>query len=302
VVVLLGVGACAAEREERRVEFGSYQEVDRLFEELAYTAETWRAGVREVPRAYMSRVPPRWRDRTSKEITVQHKKRLFFRALAPLVLRSSELILEDRERLQEVAVALRGGREVAAAERAWLEALAGRYGVKVEAGAGFGSEAVDELLLRVDIIPVSLALSQAAEESGWGTSRFAAEGNALFGQWSWGGKGIKPEKQRSGLGDHRIAAFDSPLDSVRAYMQNLNTHRVYARLRQRRAAMRAGSDPIRGWDLADTLDRYSERGQGYVDSLHAIMRVNHLNAADEAYLGDGPTILLIPVGRALGDS
>jgi uncharacterized FlgJ-related protein len=152
------------------------------------------------------------------------------------------------------------------------------------------------LLERVDIVPVSLALSQAAEESGWGTSRFAAEGNALFGQWTWGGEGIKPEQQRAALGDHRIAAFESPLQSVMAYMHNLNTHPAYAELRAMRARLRREGQPIRGRKLAEALTKYSERGQAYVDSLHAIMSVNHLDAADEAHLGDGPTIYLVPVG------
>ena len=145
-----------------------------------------------------------------------------------------------------------------------------------------------------------MTLSQAAEESGWGTSRFVAEGNALFGQWSWHASAIKPEKQRSGKGNYGIAAFDTTLDSVRAYMQNLNSHRAYADLRVRRADLRAQGKPVTGRILAETLTRYSERGEAYVKSLHAIMNANHLDAADDAYLGEGPVYLMIPAGEAAG--
>ena len=298
-VLLLFAVHCAgaAEPEERRFEFSSYHQIDQLFEELNYTPAAWRDGIREVPRAYLTHIPPRWRDETSKEISVQSKKRLFFRALAPFVLRSNELIVEERERLEKVLPALRAGRSVGDAERKWLGELAAHYGVTKTEETALDAEALDELLRRVDIIPVSLALSQAAEESGWGTSRFAIEGNALFGQWTWGGKGIKPQQHRAELGDYRIAAYENPIDGIRAYMRNLNTHRAYAKLRERRAEMRRKNEPIRGWDLAETLDRYSERGPAYVESLHAIMRVNHLGPADDAYLGDGPIIRLIPVGE-----
>jgi uncharacterized FlgJ-related protein len=150
--------------------------------------------------------------------------------------------------------------------------------------------------MRVDIIPPSLALAQAAEESGWGTSRFADVGNALFGQWTWS-EGIAPLEQREGKGDYRIAKFDSPLDSVRAYMLNLNTHAAYRSLRERRREMRVRGDQLSGWELAETLTSYSERGAAYVETLHTIMRVNRLAATDSAYLTDSPPIYLTPVGE-----
>ena len=287
----------AAKRPEKRFGFTSYTEVGELFEELNYTPEAWEAGIREVPRVYLTNVAPRWREKVSNEVSVLTKKRIFFRALAPLVLRSNELILRDRARLAEVRSRLDVGGEISAEERQWLAKLAVSYGVIDDESSAVDQPALDELLLRVDVVPVSLALSQCAEESGWGTSRFAAEGNALFGQWTWSGKGIKPEQQRSGMGDYRIAAFESPLGSVMAYMMNLNTHAAYAKLRARRAEMRAKGERISGWELAKTLDKYSERGPAYVESLQAIMRVNQLDPADDAFLGDGPTIYLIPVGE-----
>jgi uncharacterized FlgJ-related protein len=153
------------------------------------------------------------------------------------------------------------------------------------ADAPLDAASIEELLRRVDVIPVSLALSQSAIESGWGTSRFADEGNALFGQWSWSGKGIKPKDQRNSThGDHRIAAFESTGLSVWSYAQNLNTHRAYADLRRKREELRRAGRPVRGADLVGTLIHYSERGQAYVDELRAIMRVNRLDPADDAYL------------------
>jgi len=266
--------------EEQRLEFESYTEVLELFEQLQYTPEAWQAGIREVPRVFVTKIPERWRNETARQIDIPLKKRLFFRALAPLVLRANEMILTDRKRLQAAG----------ADDAAWVSELARRY--DVEDGDS------DELLARVDIVPVSLALSQGAEESGWGTSRFAAEGNALFGQWTWGANAIKPKQQREKLGNYGIAAFETPLQSVLAYMHNLNTHRAYSGLRARRASMRSAGEPISGRSLAETLDRYSERGIEYVKSLHAIMRVNRLDPADSAYLAQGPTMWLVPVEAA----
>jgi len=272
--------------EERRFEFESYTELLELFERLQYTPEAWQAGIREVPRVFITDIPERWRAETTKQIDVVLKKRLFFRGLAPLVLRANEMILADRARVQARA----------SEDDAWLLELARRYDVLDGDGDSLEAAEYDELLKRVDIVPVSLALSQGAEESGWGTSRFAAQGNALFGQWTWGDNAIKPEQQREKLGNYGIAAFETPLQSVLAYMHNLNTHRAYAGLRARRASMRSAGEALSGRSLAETLDRYSERGVDYVKSLHAIMRVNQLDATDAAYLAAGKTIWLVPVG------
>ena len=287
-------------RPEERFEYTSYTEVGKLFEKLNYTPEVWQAGVREVPRVFLTTIAPRWRDRVSKDVSVLEKKRIFFRSLAPLALRSNEFILRDRERLAGLRDRISGGGKISAEDRQWLTQLASDYGVAKDEEADLDGPVLEELLARVDVVPVSLVLSQCAEESGWGTSRFAAEGNALFGQWSWDGKGITPQQQRKGMGDYRIAAFETPLQSVMAYMRNLNTHAAYAGLRARRAELRAKGERISGWTLAETLDRYSERGAAYVESLHSVMRVNQLDPADDAFLGDGPTIWLVPVGEGAG--
>ncbi len=284
-------------RAVERFEFESYRDIASLAETLDYTEAAWSAGIREVPRLFLTDVPPRWRDQTSQEVSVQVKKQLFFRLLGPLALRANEFILQDRARAVPLVSRIATGAAIDPDEREWLTRLAVRYKVIANDGAPLSPGALDELLNhRVHAVPISLVLSQAAEESGWGTSRFAAEGNALFGQWSWDANAIRPQQQRAGLGDYGIAAFDTPLESIAAYMLNLNTHAAYEELRERRAEMFHDGVPVSGSQLAETLTRYSERGSEYVDSLHTIMRVNHLAPADDAYLGDGPIILLVPIG------
>ncbi len=277
-------------------EYSSYTELEPFMERLDYTQATWEAGNREVPRLYLTNVPSRWRDSTSVEVTVEIKKRLFFRLGVPLALRANELIMQDRRGVESTLPILRSGRELDLEEQEWFRGVALRYGVIEEEDGQPDSLILDELLTRLDVVPVSLVLAQAAEESGWGTSRFAAEGNALFGQWSWADGAIRPQEQREGLGDYGIASFATPLESIVAYTLNLNSHPAYAELRTRRRQMRDNRERISGLELANTLTRYSERGAEYVDTLHAIMRVNRLDALDDAYLGDGPTIHLVPVG------
>jgi Bax protein len=147
--------------------------------------------------------------------------------------------------------------------------------------------------MRADIVPVSLSLAQAASESGWGTSRFAAEGNSLFGQWSWG-KGLKPTEQRAeDLGDHRVAAFGSTGQAAYAYARNLNTQEAYRDFRLKRADLRRRNLRVSGEVLVETLIRYSERGQAYVEDLKTIIRQNRLADADDAYLRDMAVIRIV---------
>lgn len=278
------------------VAISGYQELMALFERLGYTPAAWQAGIRAVPRVYVTDLTERWRDTTVNEITVLAKKQVFFRALAPLVLHSNELIMGDRSRLEGIRKA--GSAAVSPDDARWVAWLAAEYGVTVPADGPASPSVLNELWIRVDIIPTSLALSQAAEESGWGTSRFAAQGNALFGQWTWGNAGMKPEQQRAQLGDYGLAAFETPLKSVMAYMLNLNSHPSYSDLRNLRAAARAKSAAPRGWDLAAGLSKYSERGEAYVTSLRSLMTVNKLDATDKAYLSPGPaTYLVLPTKK-----
>jgi len=287
----------SADRPVERFEFDSGAQLEKLINDLNYTPKAWQAGIREVPRLYITNIPPRWRDKTSKEIDVVTKKRVFFRLLGPLVLHSNELIQADRDRVILIIKTLRKGDSVSPEDQTFLRETAVAYKVTESEADLTDSALQDKLLRRVDTLPPSLVLAQTAEESGWGTSRFAVEGNALFGMWTWDSKGVTPLQQRSGLGNYKIASYETPLQSVIAYMHNLNTHQAYKELRARRAELRKTGAKVTGWDLANTLTKYSERGQAYVDSLHSLMKVNRLQPTDDAYLGDGPTVLLIPVGE-----
>ena len=295
----IGASGIDSDRPVERFKYDSPEQLEELAKSLNYTPESWQAGVREVPWLYITKVPSRWRDKTSEEMPVVDKKRAFFRLMGPLVLHANELIQADRQQLESTIATLRSGESISTREETFIREAAVAY--KVAEGKGdvdITDQALqDELIRRVDTLPPSLVLAQGAEESGWGTSRFAVEGNALFGMWTWDDEGITPQQQRSEHGDHKIASYKTPMESVIAYMRNLNTHRSYETLRARRAELRSSGGKVTGWELAKTLTKYSERGQGYVDSLHGLMKTNMLMPTDDAYLGDGPTILLIPVGE-----
>ncbi len=260
-----------------------YEQVYTIFDQLGYTHQRWTEGLRAVPRIYLVSIPQSWRE-LAPNVPVPKKKQLFFRLITPLLLKSNEAILIDREKL----LAHKGDLDAP-----WLQQLAKKYQLKLT-GDSLSPEEFAELKLRVDIIPVSLGLAQSAEESGWGASRFSVEGNSIFGQWDFSGNGIKPEQQRKALGDYGIARFDSLQDSVDAYMLNLNTHGVYRQLRELRAKMRAEGKPIQGWHLAVSLDKYSERGEAYVKTIKSIIDYNKLHDEDEAYLKKMLPIFLIP--------
>jgi len=247
-----------------------------------------------VPHAMITGINSRWRT-TSQKLPVSQKNEIFYRFMLPLILHANNMVMERRERLFRMKAALeaRGsqtdGDMQALREGAILLRIAGE-----EEAAALTSDSenlgavIDEAIYKLDIIPAGLALGQAAYESGYGTSRFATEGNALFGQWTYGGKGLVPEQQRKNLGDHRIAAFDWPFDSVRGYFINLMSHPAYEDFRRLRAQLRADGKPLTSMVLADGLIKYSERGQEYVDTLKGIMRVNHLDIADDAIFRDEP--------------
>jgi uncharacterized FlgJ-related protein len=279
---------------DEKVPCRNYKDVLALFDRLGYTQKAWQAGIREIPRVYLADVPDTWRERSAKELSVADKKRLFFRLIAPIVLRLNEVILEDRVRAKELTERLAQGQSVTPEDQAWLTELAVKYKLLESTSKRLDSDTFAELLMRVDVVPPSLSLAQAASESGWGTSRFAAQGNSLFGQWTWG-KGLKPAEQRaSGFGDYRIAAFNSTAKAAYSYALNLNTERAYRDLRLKRADLRRQSLRISGTVLADTLLNYSERGQAYVDDLKALIRNNRLDDADDAYLRHMAVIHIVP--------
>jgi len=297
IVALLAVPMFAqVAPTDEKVPCRNYKDVLALFDRLGYTTKAWQAGIREIPRVYLADVPDTWRERSAKELSITDKKKLFFRLIAPIVLRINELILEDRARAKELTERLALGQSVAPDDQAWLTELAVKYKVLKSTSERLDSDAFAELLMRVDVVPPSLSLAQAAIESGWGTSRFAAQGNSLFGQWSWG-KGLKPAEQRtSEFGDQRIATFGSTAQAAYAYALNLNTERAYRDLRLKRADLRRRNLRISGTVLAETLLNYSERGQAYVDDLKALIRENRLDDADDANLRHMAVIHIVPAG------
>ena len=196
--------------------------------------------------------------------SVKLKKETFIQIVLPLIVAENEKILEDREKLKTLV----GKKFTTDAEKQWLRQKLFEYKVK--------KQDLEELLLRMDMIPVSIALAQAAKESGWGTSRFALEGNAIFGQWTWDGQGIAP-LDRDGDKNHKILKFPILRASVKAYKNNLNTHKSYNKFRERRKQFRNKNKSIKGLDLTDTLKNYAQTGSEYTKILNQIIKQNRLS-------------------------
>lgn len=199
-------------------------------------------------------------------------KRTFYAFLEPIVATENARIRAQREDLAGFREQLAAGERPGWFARRRLRRLAEEYELRWQANDI--AAVVAALSLRVDEIPPDLALAQAAKESGWGRSRFAVEGNNLFGQWCYEpGCGIVPGRRPAGS-RHEVAAFDSVGEAIRRYMNNLNTHERYAAFRERRAALRAEGRPLSGPALVAGLLGYSERGEVYIDELRTMMRQN----------------------------
>ncbi|MEM7124098.1 MAG: glucosaminidase domain-containing protein [Pseudomonadota bacterium] len=247
---------------------------DHLLSLTGYQVDTARDGDAAVPRIYAASMPPDMAAIASSD----DRKRIFIKLMLPLVLDANERLLVDRARLLYLAAREDSGLTVSFTERRWRAAMYEAYGVEP------GDR--DELLARVDVIPPSMMLAQAAQETGWGTSRFVHEGNALFGQRIWeAGAGMVPDARASGE-NHEVRAFDGLRESVFAYMVNLNSHDAYASFRDLRAFYRDTDRALDGYLMATGLDGYSEEGQAYVDKIRAIIRSNDLTDFDSARLAD----------------
>ncbi len=245
-----------------------------LFRQVGYELD----GVHKtghVPRVLLASLP---KDLAKLSRPAQ-RKIVFIKSILPLVLQANEHVTRERLRILDLQDRVSGGKNLSDAEEAWLAEVADRYGL----------EKVDlaSLLERVDIIPPSLAIAQAAEESGWGTSRFAHEGNALFGQRIYRGDrpGIVPAERGEGE-VYKVRSFDHLLQGVTAYVHNLNSHFAYDGFREARADMREDGGVIEGYRLVETLERYSERGEAYLETIKLIMRANKLQLLDRAWLRD----------------
>lgn len=214
----------------------------------------------------------------SDKATSSRLKLGFIRAILPLVLHANETIMRDRSRIEVLRIYRSAGVALDAEDESWLARIAARYGV--DAAKESGPFPFERLLERVDIVPPSLALAQAAEESGWGRSRFARQGNALFGQRIFRGAGGMVPVDRAEGESYRVRSFDGVGDAVRSYLRNLNTHYAYESFRRARADMRRRRGTLDGYGLTTTLSNYSERRESYLVSIRAIMRHNGLEALD----------------------
>jgi Bax protein len=278
-VVPLGRGGMlpANERPQQRVVVqlrDSAPVLAAYFGKLDYRLPHVRSGA-DVPRVYVPTLPKGLEELQPTEA----RKSLFLRIVLPLVLRENERLLSERRRLLALRRRLAMGERLTPEQGAWLRAETDDYGVSA------GDLAT--LLKRVDVIPPSLALAQAASESAWGTSRFVREGNALFGMWTWSDEvpGIVP-RERDEAARHRVRAFESLEQSVHAYVRTLNTHWAYAEFRERRAALRRRGQAVDGLLLAGTVTRYSERREVYTVELRSLIRLNALAPLDRTALGD----------------
>ena len=207
------------------------------------------------------------------ELTGDAQKQSFIKLVLPLILAANDELLQRREAVEA---------SVEANDRNTLDQWAVLYRIDSENFDDF--ELAERLLRRVDTIPVALALAQAAVESGWGTSRFAQQGNALFGQWAWtesaGMRPLAASNERA-----VVRSFGSLLESVRAYMHNLNTHQNYKRFRDARYRLKPQTEAVKASRLATYLDSYAEIGQAYVKKLLAVMSSNNFDQNAEAKLG-----------------
>ncbi len=205
----------------------------------------------------------------------QARKDVFFSYFLPMVQQRNREIMQTRQQLMDWQA--QGG-DLGASKQDDVKELATEY--RMEDFDPAQASDWDTLLARIDVVPPSLALAQAANESAWGTSRFARTAHNYFGQWCFEkGCGVVPKMRDSGK-THEVASFRSPEASVEAYMQNLNSHNAYKDLRRIRKDLRARDKPITGIALAAGLERYSERGEEYIKELRSMIRYNKLNEYD----------------------
>ncbi|MGD8810417.1 MAG: glucosaminidase domain-containing protein [Gammaproteobacteria bacterium] len=272
---MLERASLAMRKPDAILAFNSPHSLTRHFQTIGYDLEAVRNGGAAVPRIFLARVPNGLAD--VKQST--QRKQVFLSVMLPLVLEANEQVQRKRAQLLVIDAKLAAGKPLTADQQKRLEAIAAEYGVD--------ADRTDILLRRVDAVPPSLALAQAAIESGWGTSRFIREGNAVFGEWTWGSEGLVPNGREEGK-SHKIRTFGQLLDSVRSYVHNLNTHAAYRDFRQTRHTLRAEGQPLAGLALVPTLISYSELKGKYLSLLRSIITSNELQSLDGARLRDKP--------------
>ncbi len=239
-------------------------EINALFKEVKYDLDEVRE-TKLVKPIEIGLLP----NEIKKISNTKKKKDMFIKIVLPLIVKENNKIRIDRKRLFAI-LSKNSNTDI---ENKWLEKKYKQYGVR--------QNDLSTLKIRMDEIPVSLAIAQAAKETGWGTSRFALKGNALFGQWTWSGDGLKPKNAEKGE-EHKVMKFNSLQLSVRAYLRNLNTHSSYKNLRKARTEFRNKNKIIDSLILSKHLDKYAETGSEYVEVLQKIIIQNNLKDFDEA--------------------
>ena len=242
------------------------QTVLSLFEDVEYDLKKVRKNKLVKP-IYFTQFPKDLDEITS----VKLKKETFIKIVLPLVVAENGKILDDRDKLKLIS----RKKMTSDKEKSWLRQKFKEYKVL--------KSNMKELEKKMDIIPVSIAIAQAAKESGWGTSRFALEGNAIFGQWTWNGKGIAP-LDRSKEKNHKILRFPILRASVKAYKNNLNTHKGYKEFREIRFKLRSKNKTIAGKKLIHALDNYAQTGAEYTKILSQIIDQNSLDEFENVKL------------------
>ena len=240
--------------------------IEQLFKDTNYTLDEVRKN-KSVKPINLSLLPNEMKMIES----TKKRKNLFIQIILPLILEENNQIKLDRKRLFSILNKSNNSKS----EIKWLNKKFKQYGIK--------NRDLLTLKVRMDEIPISLAIAQAAKETGWGTSRFALEGNALFGQWTFSGEGIKPlsiDEDKS----HKIMKFKVLQASIRAYHRNLNTHSSYRKFRKLRAEARDNDEELDSLILADSLDQYAATGKEYTKILKKIISQNSLKDFDNVKL------------------
>jgi Bax protein len=213
---------------------------------------------------------------------IEAKKQQFFDFLQDFVRYENGLISNLRLRLLSYAEIINTGVPLSGEERSWVVGLATTYDVNIDSASD--QDIVSELLLRVDVIPASLVLAQAANESAWGTSRFTLEGNNIFGQWCFEeGCGIIPSRRIEGA-THEVKSFASVAAAIEGYFLNINTHHLYTEFREERARLRRLGQGLNSIELVEGLERYSQRGANYIDEVQTLIEQNNLRRRDRRWV------------------
>ena len=249
----------------------SYRKMQQIFFDAKYDLSKIRKGEANVPRIFIPNLPSDFNMIESPK----EKKEMFIKFLLPLLLLKNEETMEQRQRLIRIQKKVKEKKSLSDMEERFLSALKKEYKTEVKNTAGLLGE-IDDILVKLDEVSISMAIGQAIQETGWGESRFLIKGNALFAEWTWGGEGMLPRARKDGL-IHRIKTFPTLYHSVESYANNLNKTRYYAGFRQMRAKLRTEDKELDGAYLMSSMMRYSTEGSKYILDVKHIIHDNHLN-------------------------